>query len=139
MNFLLDTNVVSESTKPQPNQGLVAWLADVDEDRTFLSVMTLAELRYGLERLSAGRKRNRLEEWLEHDLKIRFEDRILGVNAEVADVSGKLVAESESMGRPMETRDALIAATSKTYELTLVTRNTRDFEAIIKTILNPWS
>jgi len=139
VNFLLDTNIISEPMKPQPNAGVLKWLVEADEDRVFLSVITLMELRYGVERLEGGRRRKRLEEWLEHDLKDRFGARILAVNAEVADTSGRLVAESESMGRPMETRDALIAATAKVHELTLLTRNTRDFEAIVKNILDPWS
>ena len=139
MNFLLDTNIISEPMKPQPNAGVFKWLAEADEDRVFLSVITLMELRYGVERLEAGRRRKRLEEWLEHDLKDRFEARILTVNAEVADTSGRLVAESEFAGRPIETRDALIGATAKTYGLALVTRNTRDFEAIVKNLLDPWS
>src|SRR5690242_9445540 len=64
VSFLLDTNVVSEWTKPYPNPGVVGWLETVDEDRVYLSVVTLVELRYGIERLAVGKKRKRLEEWL---------------------------------------------------------------------------
>jgi predicted nucleic acid-binding protein len=138
VNFLLDTNVISETMKPRPNLGLLGWLAEADEDRTFLSVVTLMELRYGVERLAAGRKRKRLEEWLDHDLPIRFESRILTIDARVADASGKLVARSESLGRPIETRDAMIAATAEIHGLTLVTRNVSDFEPTVKDLLSPW-
>lgn len=72
MSFLLDTNVVSEWTKPRPNAGLVGWLAQVDEDEVFLSVVTFAELRHGIERLAAGARRRRLDEWLRNDLPVRF-------------------------------------------------------------------
>ena len=67
MSFLLDTNVVSEWMKPHPNPGVVAWLADVDEDRVFLSVITLTELRYGIERMPPGHRRKRLDQWLEEE------------------------------------------------------------------------
>ena len=139
MSFLLDTNVVSESTKPRPNPGLVAWLAQVDEDSVFLSVITLTELRYGVERLAPGRKRKQLDRWLQEDLRERFEGRILPIDAQVADACGKLVARAEALGRPIETRDAYIAATAQVYRLTLVTRNVSHFAETAKSILTPWS
>lgn len=139
MSFLLDTNVISETMKPRPNAGVLAWLAEADEDRVFLSVISLMELRYGVERMDAGRRRSRLEEWVGHDLRLRFEKRILAIDPAVADAAGKLVARSESLGRPVETRDALIAATAETFELTVVTRNVSDFNPMTRNLLNPWS
>jgi len=139
VTFLLDTNVLSEIVKPRLNAGLLNWLAQVDEDRTFLSVITLMELRYGVERMAAGRKRKRLEEWLDHDLPVRFENRIFAVDASVADACGKLVARTESLGRPMETRDALIAATAEVHGMTVVTRDVSDFKPAVKNLLSPWS
>jgi predicted nucleic acid-binding protein len=139
MNFLLDTNVVSESTKPRPNPGVVAWLAAVDEDNVFLSVITLTELRYGVERLAQGRRRKQLDRWLQQDLPLRFEGRILPIDALVADTCGKLVARTELLGRPIEARDAFIAATAQVHQLTLVTRNVSHFETTVKSILTPWS
>jgi predicted nucleic acid-binding protein len=139
MSFLLDTNVVSESTKPRPNPGVVAWLAAVDEDDAFLSVITLTELRYGVERLAQGRRRKQLDRWLQQDLPLRFEGRILPIDALVADTCGKLVARTESLGRPIEARDAFIAATAQVHQLTLVTRNVSHFETTVKSILTPWT
>jgi toxin FitB len=139
VSFLLDTNVISETMKPRPNLGLLSWLAEADEDRTFLSVITLMELRYGVERLDAGRKRKRLEEWLDYDLPVRFEDRILAVDPRAADASGRLVAQSESVGHPIDRRDALIAATAQVHGLTLVTRSVSDFKPTVKDLLSPWS
>jgi predicted nucleic acid-binding protein len=139
MSFLLDTNVVSESTKPRPNPGVVAWLAAVDEDDVFLSVITLTELRYGVERLAQGRRRKQLDRWLQQDLPLRFEGRILPIDALVADTCGKLVARTESLGRPIEARDAFIAATAQVHQLTLVTRNVSHFETTVKSILTPWT
>lgn len=139
MSFLLDTNVISETMKPRPDAGVLAWLAEADEDRVFLSVITIMELRYGVERMDAGRRRSRLEEWVSHDLPLRFEERILAIDPVVADAAGKLVARSESIGRPVEARDALIAATAEVLELTVVTRNLSDFRPMTKNLLNPWS
>ena len=138
MNFLLDTNVLSEPMKARPNAGVLSWLAQVDEDSVFLSVVTITELRYGIERLATGKRRDRLEGWLRKDLTSRFGERILPVDLEIADACGRLVARSETVGRPIEARDAFIAATAEVRGLTLVTRNVSDFEATVKDIVTPW-
>ncbi len=83
MNFLLDTNVVSEWTKPRPNPGVVGWLANADEDRIFISVVTLAEIRHGVDRLPPGRRRKRLAEWLQSELLERFGGRIVSIDASI--------------------------------------------------------
>ncbi len=137
MNFLLDTNVVSESMKPRPNPGVITWLANVNEDSVYISVVTLTELRYGIERLAPGTRRRRLDDWLQQDLPLRFEGRIAPIDAIVADACGRLVARSEAAGRPIEPRDAFIAATAEVHDMTLVTRNASDFQPTIKSILSP--
>jgi predicted nucleic acid-binding protein len=139
VSFLLDTNVVSEWTKPRPNAGLLEWLAQVEENDVFLSVVTFAELRRGIERLPAGARRGRLDEWLRGELPWRFEARIVGVDGAVADEWGRLVARREARGRTIHALDALIAATAQVHNLTLVTRNTADFEASVESLLNPWT
>ena len=139
MSFLLDTNVVSEWTKPRPNPGVIEWLARVDEDTVFLSVVTFAELRHGIERLPAGARRRRLDEWLRSELPLRFEGRIALVDGAVADEWGRLVARHEAGGRSIQAMDALIAATAQVHNLTLVTRNESDFRASVKSVLNPWT
>lgn len=138
MNFLIDTNVVSEWVRPRPEPRVVAWFAEADEDRVYLSVVTLAELRRGVARLAAGHRRNRLDEWLRHDLPLRFEGRILAVDIVVAAAWGDVMAERENRGLPISTMDAFIAATARVHRLTLVTRNTPDFEASVSEIVNPW-
>jgi len=138
VNFLLDTNVVSEWVKPRPNPGLVGWMESADEDRIFISVVSLAELRYGVERMAAGSRRNRLEQWLQHELPLRFESRVLPVDVNVAEAWGRMVSRSEAAGRPIGAMDAFLAATAETHELTLVTRNIADFP-LLETILNPWT
>ncbi len=139
MNFLLDANLVSEWMKPRPNPGVVAWLADVDEGRTFLSVITLTELRYGIERMGSSTQKKRLDEWLAEELPLRFEGRVLAIDPAVADACGKIVARSEAAGRRMQAMDAFIAATAEVHRLTLITRDTSDFQTVVKSVLNPWT
>ena len=139
MSFLLDTNVVSEWVKPRPDPGVIRWLADVDEDRVFLSVVTLAELRYGIERLADGSRRRRLDGWLRDELPLRFEGRLLPVDAAITDRWGEVVARREAAGRPIGIIDAFIAATANVRALKLVTRNEVDFESAVDEIVNPWA
>ncbi|MGH8285118.1 MAG: type II toxin-antitoxin system VapC family toxin [Steroidobacteraceae bacterium] len=138
MSFLLDTNVVSEWTRPRPNAGVIAWLAEADEDSVFLSVVTLAELRSGIERL-AGARRRRLDAWLRDELPLRFGGRILPIDEAVADEWGRVVVRSEVLGRPISAMDGMIAATAQVHALTLVTRNVSDFSSVLKSVENPWS
>jgi toxin FitB len=138
MNFLLDTNAVSEWVKPRPNAGLIRWMESADEDRVFLSVISLAELHYGVERMPAGARRSRLEEWLWEQLPLRFEGRILCVDHNVAEAWGRTVSRSEALGRPMGVMDAFLSATAEIHRLALVTRNVSDFPTL-KAVVNPWS
>ena len=138
MNFLSDTNAVSELMKPQPNAGLIAWLEAIDEDRLFHSVVSVAELRYGIERMADGKRRSRLEQWLQGELPLRFEGRLLPVDAVVADAWGRTVSRNEQVGHPISTIDAFLAATAETHDMTLVTRDVSDF-SLLKAVLNPWT
>jgi hypothetical protein len=138
MNFLLDTNAVSEWVKPRPNPGVIRWMESADEDRVFLSVISLAELRYGVDRMAGGARRTRLEQWLRDELPLRFEGRILSVDHRVAEAWGRTVSRCEALGRPMGAMDAFLSATAEVHRLTLVTRNVSDFPAL-KTVVNPWS
>jgi toxin FitB len=139
VTFLLDTNAISEWVKPRPNPGLVAWIEGVDEDQIFISAITLAELRYGVDRLAAGAKRSRLDRWLGEDLPLRFEGRVLPVDGSVADACGRIFARCEIAGRRMEAMDAFIAATAEVHHLTLVTRDAADFRVALRAVHNPWT
>lgn len=139
MSFLLDTNVVSEWVRPRPDPGVVAWLAEADEDRVFVSVVTLAELRYGIERLAVGQRRRRLDAWLREEVPLRFEGRVLPIDADIADAWGRLTALREVSGRPIGAADAFIAATAEARGLALVTRNVSDFERTVRAVVNPWT
>jgi hypothetical protein len=139
VSFLLDTNIVSEWTKPSPNPGVIAWTDGMDEDRAFLSVVTVAELRRGVDRLPQGTRRRRFDLWLCAELATRFENRILPIDGDIADLCGQILARNETAGRHIEAMDAFIAATAVRHDLTLVTRNVSDFKLSVRSILNPWT
>lgn len=138
MSFLLDTNVLSEGMRPRPNRGVVAWLAQVDEDRVFISVITMAELRRGIVRLPVSSRKAKLHRWLAEELRERFAGRILPIDDAVAMEWGDLVAARETAGGPIQPMDALIAATARVYDLAVVTRNVRDFKGAAQATINPW-
>ena len=138
MSFLLDTNVVSEWVKPQPNPHVVSWLQEVEEERVFLSVASLAEIRRGVELMAPGKRRDRLAAWLAEDLPVRFEGRILDIDCRVADRWGILMAEGQAAGVNPHVLDAFFAATAAVHGLTLVTRNVQHFLTWGTPLLNPW-
>ncbi len=129
MNLLLDTNVLSEVRRPAPDPTVLAWLDTVDEDRTFISVVSIAEIRRGVALMEESRRRDALAEWLGRDLLQRFERRILPVNEAVALAWGDLMGIARRRGRGLSSMDGWIAATALAAELTLATRNTKDFAA----------
>jgi hypothetical protein len=138
VSFLLDTNAISEWVNPRPDPGVMHWTSSTDEDLIFISVISLAELRDGAERLPPGKRRQGLEEWLREELPVRFEGRILPIDAGIADAWGRVVAKSRAIGRSMGIMDAFLAATAEIHQLTLVTRNVSDFP-LLKAVLNPWA
>lgn len=139
MSYLIDTNVVSEWTKPVPNTGVQSWLASVEPDEVYLSVITLAELRYGIERLARGRRRNALDIWVAGDLLLRFEGRILDIDLVIANEWGKLTAYGQAHGRPAGVMDACIAATATVHGMTVVTRDVAPFQEWAVRYFNPWA
>jgi hypothetical protein len=136
--FLLDTNVISELIKPEPNAGVLRWIDDTDETILFLSVLTLGEVRNGIERLNPGRRRGRLESWLTVDLRLRFHDRILAVTEPIAERWGSLAAAAAKSGRPVRVIDGLLAAAALHHDLMLATRNDADVSAAGVLTFNPW-
>lgn len=138
MSFLLDTNVLSEVRRQQPDPNVLAWLDQVDEDRTYLSVISIAEIRRGIGLLDDGRRKRALADWLEGELLDRFDGRILPVDVSAALAWGDLMAESKQRGFALAAMDGLIAALAVSRDLTLVTRNTKDFGGLKVQLLNPW-
>jgi len=138
MSFLLDTNVVSEWVRPRPDHNVISWLARVDEDRVYISVISLAEIRLGVELLPAGRRRERLASWLAEELPVRFEERILDIDAQVAATWGVVMARGQKSGMTLGSMEAFVAATAETHDLTLATRNIKDFQRLGISLLDPW-
>lgn len=138
MSFLLDTNVISEWVKPQPNPQVVRWLTEVAEDQVFLSVASLAEIRQGIEQMPAGKRRDRLATWLAEELPVRFEGRIFDIDRTIAETWGVVMARGRKAGTTIGVWDALFAATAEVHRLTLVTRNVDDFVNLGILLLNPW-
>jgi len=137
--FLIDTNVLSEYNRPGgPDTGVKRWLETTDRQSQHVSIITLAEIQKGIELLAEGKRRAQLEQWLTHDLEQWFAARILPVDRQVAMRWASLVAQGTRTGRPLPTVDSLIGATALAYDLIVVTRNTKDFEGIGATTINPW-
>jgi predicted nucleic acid-binding protein len=139
VKLLLDTNVLSEVTRPHPAPRVLEWLDALDEDQTFISVISLAEIRRGIVLLDKGRRRDALAEWLAEDLPQRFDRRVIAVDQPIALAWGDLMGAAKRSGRGMSSMDGLIAATAIAYDLTLATRNIRDFEGWGIELLDPWA
>lgn len=137
MTYLLDTDVISEWVKPRPHPQVVAWFADVEEDVVFLSVVSFAEIRRGVDLLPDGRRRERLAIWLTEELPARFEGRILDIDHPVADAWGTITARAQKAGRTMGSMDAFVAATAGVHGLTLVTRNVKDYQGLGLALCDP--
>lgn len=136
MSYLLDTNVLSELRRKTPVPAVAAWMSQRPARSLFLSVLTLGEIRKGIDSLQDIPKRQVLNDWLETDLPAYFQGRILPVDQLVGDRWGRLLAKA---GRPLPTIDSLLAATAAAHGLCMVTRNTRDFEGLGIDLFNPWS
>lgn len=137
MSYLLDTNVLSELRRKTPDSSVVEWFSRRPASTLFLSVLTLGELRKGIEGVANAERRMALTDWLETDLSGFFAGRILPVDAQVADRWGRLVAAA---GRPLPAVDSLLAATAVQHGLSMVTRNSRDFVGLDLglDVINPW-
>ena len=138
MNYVLDTNVISELISKQPNEKVVEWLDHLDPNRIYLSVITIGEIRKGIEKLAPSKRRERIEEWLEADLLLRFHGRILEITTEVMLIWGELTGRLENEERPITAIDSLIAAIVLQGDYCLVTRNEHDFQHTGVTLINPW-
>lgn len=136
MTYLLDTNVLSETRKRQPEAGVANWIAATPPDRLHVSVLTLGEIEQGIARVRGRGDQNQasaLERWL-RDVQAGFEDRVLPVTLPVAAAWGR-----QQYTRPLPVIDALLAATARVHSLTVVTRNVKDFELSGVRVLNPFA
>ena len=136
--YLVDTNIPSELTRQKPDLRVEAFLKGADQDRVFLSVLTVGEICKGIHSLPLSAKRRSLQNWLDVDVRSWFVGRILPVTEEIAERWGQLAAMAKQQGMPLAVVDGVIAATALHHDLTLVTRNTKDFANLGVDLLNPW-
>ena len=134
--FLLDTNVISELVKAKPEPRVAGWIENIDESLLYLSVLTLGEIREGITSLRDGARRLSLEAWLDRDLALRFSDRIISIDLDVADRWGRIAGNARK--KPLPVIDGLLAATALHCDLTLVTRNIADIAGSGVAVFNPW-
>lgn len=139
MRYLLDTNIISELVAKQPEPRVVRWIDSQDAATLYLSVVTIGELRKGLERMPASRRKDSLRTWLADDLLVRFSGRILVIDIEVMLTWGELTGRLERAGRPLPAIDSLLAALALYHRCTLATRNEADFADTGISVLNPWT
>jgi predicted nucleic acid-binding protein len=137
VSLLLDTNVLSEWQKTQAAEAVVRFGEEIKYQNTLVSVITVAELGYGVARLPLGRKRTELELWLAN-IEREYAGRILAIELETARVWANLVARLRGSGRNITEADAWIAATAIQHGLQLATRNVRDFAETGVSLINPW-
>ncbi|MBF0167980.1 MAG: type II toxin-antitoxin system VapC family toxin [Alphaproteobacteria bacterium] len=136
MSYLIDTCALSELIKPSPEKSVVRWFNATASESLFLSTLTLGEIRKGVELLQDARRRSRIASWLEVELPAWFEDRILPIDAQVADEWGRMAARQK---KQIPAIDGLLAATALRHRLVVVTRNRKDFALAGVEILDPWT
>ena len=138
MAWLLDTNVLSELRRPRPEPRVVAFVADQPLEQLFVSSVTLAEIRFGIELLAEPNRRAELNEWLTHKVRPMFEHRVLQVTEDIMLKWRLLVEVGRKTGHVFSQPDLLIAATAIQHDLTVVTRDRSDFDKAGVPVLNPW-
>ncbi len=138
LGYLLDTNVISEGMKPEPDPQVLAWMQSTPTSSMFLSIVTIGEIVCGITKQNGSKRGKQLQTWLENDLIPNFEDRILPLTEEVFRVWGEQYARAVATGFTPPLMDSLLAATATHHGLILVTRNTQDMAMLSVTTLNPW-
>jgi toxin FitB len=137
--FLLDTNVISELSKPLPSQAVLNWFTATPAQQIYISSVTLCEIEFGLALMPAGKRRDALLSSTKDLLRVDFEGRCLNLDANCATAYGQLAAAQQLSGRACSTEDAMIAAMALTHKFVLVTRNTKDFQGIAGLkVIDPW-
>jgi predicted nucleic acid-binding protein len=135
--YLLDTCLLSELIRKEPNQGVLDWIKDKEESSLFLSVLTIGELRKGIVKLKPSTKKKELTLWFA-ELESRFKDRIIPIDIQISLKWGEIQANLEVNGNSMPTIDSLIASTALCKNLIVVTRNGKYMKQSHVEILNPW-
>jgi predicted nucleic acid-binding protein len=136
--YLVDTDIPSELTRDRPDGRVAEFLKNAGKSSMFLSVMTVGEICKGIAALPAGQRRAALRDWLDSDVRAWFAERILPVTEAIAERWGHLASAAKKRGVAVAVVDGVITATALQHDLTLVTRNVRDFAGLGVQLLNPW-
>ncbi|MGC9271644.1 type II toxin-antitoxin system VapC family toxin [Acidiphilium sp.] len=136
--ILIDTNVISEPWKPEPDARVLAWIDSQAIETLYLSVITIVELRFGIASLPVGRRRQVLHDRLEGDVLPLFEGRVVSFDLPISAVYAELMARARSAGKAIGVADGYIAATAARKGFLVATRDTIPFEAAGLTVINPW-
>jgi len=141
LKYLLDTNIISEFVSKKPNQKVLDYVSSLDEDNIYLSVITIGEIRFGIEKLNREHQSKKIEmltNWLDNDLMQRFEGRIIDIDKETMLKWGEINGQLQKRGKPMPIMDSLIASSCLAKEFVLITRNTKDFYSFEMEMINPF-
>ena len=139
MKYLLDTNIISEFIAKQPNQKVLDFVTSLDENDVYLSVITIGEIKFGIQKVQNQTKKEQLLLWLENDLLQRFKGKIVDIDTETMLTWGELNQHLQSIGRVIPIVDSLIASSCVSKDFTLITRNVKDFYNFDLEIINPFS
>lgn len=138
MAWLLDTNVLSELRRPKPDARVVAFVAGCPLQRLYISVVTLAEIRFGIERVAEPARRAELNDWLTHKIRPMFAERVLPITEDIMLRWRLLVEEGRKVGHTFSQPDLIIAATALHHRLTVVTRDRTEYDIAHVPVINPW-
>ena len=138
MRYLIDTNIISELIKSQPDKNVVHLFGQIDESKLYISVITIGEIKFGIEKVQDSRKKEKLT-WFDLELPNRFENRIIDIDTESMLKWGTISWQLKKTGKPMPIMDSLIAATCLAKDFALITRNEKDFAYLPIEIVNPFN
>ncbi len=138
-DWLLDTNVLSELRRPKPERKVLAFVAAQPVESLFVSDVTFAEIRFGIELVADAGRRRELNDWLAHKVRPMFDQRVLAVTEDVMLKWRLLVEEGRKVGHTFSQPDLIIAATALQHGLTIVTRDRSDYERARVPVFNPWT
>jgi len=141
LKYLLDTNIISEFVSKKPNQKVLDYINSLDENNIYLSVITIGEIRFGIEKLDKKKQEKKIDmlsDWLNNDLMQRFEGRILDIDIDIMLKWGEINAQLQKIGKPMPIMDSLIASSCLAKGFVLVTHNEKDFYSFEIEMVNPF-
>jgi toxin FitB len=138
MNYILDTCVISELIKKDPDKNVIKWISGIDENALFITSITVGEIIKGIERLKDGKRKDDLIGWINTDLKERFKNRIISFDTESATVWGKVQASTEMKGKPLPAIDGIIASIGIANNMIISTRNIYDMKESGAVLYDPW-